>query len=119
MRHRLLAVLLVTGCHAKMISSAAPSTDPNAPVNEGSRLGLVSYKTDGAGFVREKRREHAYKQMHESCGGPYRIVSEGDQVEGGVVVAGEHVAVSKARHVWYIQYACVAAADSAQSVSKP
>jgi hypothetical protein len=45
--------------------------------------------------------------MHDACNGPYRIDREGDQVDGGVVVAGEHLAVATVTHTWYIQFSCV------------
>jgi hypothetical protein len=70
-----------------MVNPAGSSGSRYAPVNEQARAGLVKYLTDGASFVVNKRRESAYKQMYESCGGPYRIVAEGQRVEGGVVVS--------------------------------
>jgi hypothetical protein len=125
-----LALTALTGCTAQMVAPARTNSR-NAPVNEASRLGLVKYSTDGRGFAVKKRRENAYKQMAENCGGPYRIVAEGQQVEGGVVVstttatgdvsvtdpgtqtgAKADVAVSSVTtasdlHYWYIQYECI------------
>lgn len=128
-----LALTALTGCTAQMVAPARTNSR-NAPVNEASRLGLVKYSTDGAGFVVKKRRENAYKQMAENCGGPYRIVVEGQQVEGGVVVttttatttvtrdvsvtdkekqtdartdaAASTVTTASDLHYWYIQYQC-------------
>jgi hypothetical protein len=124
-----LALTALTGCTAQMVAPARTNSR-NAPVNEASRLGLVKYSTDGAGFVVKKRRENAYKQMAENCGGPYRIVVEGQQVEGGVVVstttasrdvtvtdkgketdakadaAATTVTTASDVHFWYIQYQC-------------
>jgi hypothetical protein len=104
----LLPLVLLTACAASMVSSAKPSDSPDAPINERTRTGVVKYLNDGAGFVKSKRREDAYKKMHESCGGPYRIVAEGPKEEGGVVVAtSSETAALLESHFWYIQYACV------------
>jgi hypothetical protein len=124
-----LALTALTGCTAQMVAPARTNSR-NAPVNEASRLGLVKYSTDGAGFVVRRRRENAYKQMAENCGGPYRIVDEGQQVDGGVVVstttttrdvtvtekekqtdaradaATSTVTTASDLHYWYIQYQC-------------
>jgi hypothetical protein len=120
-----LALTALTGCTAQMVAPARTNS-PNAPVNEASRLGLVKYSTDGRGFAVKKRRENAYKQMAENCGGPYRIVVEGQQVEGGVVIStstatrdvtvtdkgtqtasrADAVTTASDVHYWYIQYEC-------------
>lgn len=131
MKVRVLLVLCaLAGCTAQMVSPARSSGSSYAPTNEASRHGLVKYLSDGAGFVVKKRRDNAYKQMSENCGGPYRIVAEGQRVEGGVVVStttasGEATVtdrgkttdikadaqtstetISAAFHYWYIQYEC-------------
>ena len=124
-----LALTALTGCTAQMVAPARTNSR-TPPVNEASRLGLVKYSTDGAGFAVRKRRENAYKKMAENCGGPYRIVVEGQQVEGGVVVttttatsdvtvtdkgketetktdaAASTVTTASDVHYWYIQYQC-------------
>jgi hypothetical protein len=106
-----LALSLTLGlcaCGSKMVAPPGSTTpDPNAPVNEADRPGVVSYLNEGISSVREARRRSAYKRMHDACKGPYRIDREGDQVAGGVVVAGEHLAVATSTHRWYIQFSCV------------
>lgn len=82
------------GCTAQMINPAGSSGSSYAPLNDRDRPGLVKYLTDGAGFIVSQRRESAYKQMFESCGGPYRIIAEGQRVEGGVVVSSTTAAGS-------------------------
>lgn len=87
-----------------------------APVNEASRDGVIKYLNQGLGSIREKRREDAYKQMSQSCGGAYRIDAEGPRAEGGYVTpVGNSAAYSDSQY-WYIQFSCVkAATDSAKS----
>jgi hypothetical protein len=126
----LVVLTALAGCTAQMVTPARSANSRYAPTNESSRHGLVKYLSDGAGFIVKKRREHAYKQMFENCGGPYRIVAEGQRVEGGVVVttttasaeasviakgsrtdvsaSGEANAASTSAdiHFWYIQYEC-------------
>lgn len=126
-----VAILVASGaCSATMVKPAGSAPVPNAPVNEASLPGLVRYSTDGAGFIIKKRRASAYKKMSESCGGPYRITAEGQQVEGGVVVSATDASASASArrtgstvsgtatgsssttsvqastHSWYIQYEC-------------
>ena len=63
------------------------------------------------GSVREARRKDAYRQMSESCGGHYKIDTEGEQVSGGTVVANPIgngvIASAQQTHNWYIQFSCV------------
>ncbi len=94
------------------VGSTTP--DPNAPVNEAERPGVVSYLNEGIGSVRQARRRSAYKKMHNACNGPYRIDREGDQVDGGVVVAAQHVGVLSSTHRWYIQFSCVRDSTAAE-----
>jgi hypothetical protein len=88
---RLLIVSMcgvLAGCGATMVRSARTDS-PYAPTNE-DHGGTVKYLSDGASFVVEGRRKDAYKQMYESCRGPYRIVEEHGASEGsatGVYVA--------------------------------
>jgi hypothetical protein len=96
-----------------MVQSAAPTESPYAPVNEGSRIGVVSYRNEGISAVRKRRREDAYKQMYKSCNGPYRIVAEGPRSDGAKVTTDyDGTAHVSDEQRWYIQYRCGAASDS-------
>jgi hypothetical protein len=77
------------------------------------RTGVVSYDNDDFGFIKKRRREDAYKQMYESCNGPYQIVAEGPKSDGAAVKTGYDgtTRVSEGQR-WYIQYRCGAASDS-------
>jgi len=109
MRSKVLPLTLsLCACTAKMVAPPGSTTpDPNAPVNEANRPGVVSYLNEGISSVRQARRRNAYQKMHDACKGPYRIDREGDHVDGGVVVASGYVAVASSTHRWYIQFSCV------------
>ena len=87
---RLCFAFSLVGCSASMVKSAGESGSAYAPVNERSQAGLVKYLNDGASFIVNRRRESAYKQMFESCRGPYRIVAEGQQAEGNTVITSDN-----------------------------
>jgi hypothetical protein len=103
-----VSLAMLGGCHASMVTPPG-STNPvaNAPVNEASRGGVIKYSNEGAAFVRQKRREDAYKRMSEACGGKYRIDSEGPRVDGGVVLPVGDAAIAATSEAWYIQFSCV------------
>jgi len=106
---KVLALLLgVSACTSKMVTPVGSTDpDPNAPVNEAERPGIVSYLNEGIGSVRAARRRNAYKKMHDACHGPYRIDTEGDRIDGGVVVTSGHVGGLFSSHRVYIQFSCV------------
>lgn len=108
MRYIVLSAFL-SGCAASMVSGPGGSDDLEyAPVNEGQRPGLVKYLNQGADFVIKGRRADAYKQMHDSCNGPYKIDSEGPQSEGQVgVAAASGMFASVGNQYWYIRFSCV------------
>ncbi|WP_434676243.1 hypothetical protein [Pseudomonas sp. D3-10] len=101
-----IAVSGLFGCmSADMVSS--PSTSSGyAPINEGSRSGVVKYLNDGAPYVRKQRRQDAYKQMHEACKGNYRIDAEGANAEGGSVINIGTSSFWAQSNYWYIQFSC-------------
>lgn len=109
MRCATIAVLAaVAGCSASMVQRPGSLvSDPNAPVNEATRPGVIRYLNEGIGAVREKRRADAYAQMRKACAGPYRIDAEGPRMEGAVVVHdGDTSAILESQY-WYIQFSCV------------
>lgn len=60
-------------------------SSPYAPSNERAG-GRIIYKLNGPGFAVRGRREDAYQQMYERCGGDYRILGEQDVGAGSVSV---------------------------------
>ena len=106
----LLSVLVTVGCSASMVSSPGQNTSASkfAPANENSRPGLIKYLNQGAASVISQRREDAYQQMYESCGGKYKIDSEGPRNEGGMAVpmAGGGTAWMESEY-WFISFSCL------------
>lgn len=107
MRWMLLVAAVVSGCGASMVNAPGAGGSAFAPVNEGSRPGVVSYLNQGASFVVKARREDAYKQMFAACHGVYRIDGEGPHESGGVVTSAGNSAYVTAVQYWYIQFSCV------------
>lgn len=99
--------LWVAGCTSAQMVSSPNSGSAYAPVNESSRSGIVKYLNDGADFVRKQRREDAYKQMHDVCGGRYKIDAEGTSAEGGAIVNSGPSSFWMQSNYWYIQFSCL------------
>jgi hypothetical protein len=102
------------GCHAHMVATPGgdPST-PYAPVNERQRGGVIKYRNAGLPGIRRKRRENAYKQMYEACGGTYRIDAEGPRSAGGRIVSDALGGAEVQQYEdWYIQFSCVSPASA-------
>ncbi|MGY3172448.1 hypothetical protein ACVWYU_001825 [Pseudomonas sp. TE12234] len=103
----LLGFLGLAGCTSAQMVSSPNSGSAFAPENESSRSGLVKYLNDGADFVRKQRREDAYKQMHDACGGRYKIDAEGPNAEGGTVINSGAGSFWAQHNYWYIQFSCI------------
>ena len=115
----LVVVLSLTGCSASMVSRPGDrGSSPYAPVNESQRGGVIKYQNMGLQALRDKRREDAYKQMSNACGGRYRIDAEGPRTEGGVVSPVGKSASFATSEYWYIQFSCVHDSALTDSVSK-
>ncbi len=103
------AVLPLTfmGCSATMVSTRGDSKSPYAPANETEHPGgMIKYSNHGADSIIRKRRENAYKQMYDFCGGRYAITSEGPRSEGGSAFpVGDSVAYHEHQY-WYISFDC-------------
>lgn len=109
MRAVVLSALLLSGCAAKMVVD--PGSDLGsryAPVNEGTRPGMIRYLNEGVQAVRKKRRDDAYKKMYNSCDGSYKIISEGSQSSGGAIIPMGAGAIYSDSQYIYIQFECVA-----------
>ena len=103
-----MSSLLLSGCATtQMVSSHKKSNSPYAPINEESTVrGTVRYEI-GSNAAMEKRREEAYKRMHEHCGGPYRIEAEGARAEQTEAFLIGGAMFSEATKAWYIDFQCV------------
>jgi hypothetical protein len=102
------SAILLSGCSADMVvRPGGGSASQYAPVNESSRPGIVKYLNEGAQSVKEARRQDAYKQMHNACGGDYKIVAEGPRAEGSAIVPAGYGAITADSQYLYIQFECV------------
>ncbi|MGE0171844.1 MAG: hypothetical protein AB7T49_03630 [Oligoflexales bacterium] len=107
MKALILLAMICVSCTATMVS---PSTVDSAyaPVNSGTKTGIVKYLNQGADSVIKARREDAYKQMFDNCSGKYKIDAEGPRTEGGYVTAVSSSAATWGDiQYWYIQFSCV------------
>ena len=75
----LAAALVVSACGATMVNAPGKG-GVYAPVNDADRVGVIKFRDDD--LLREKRRQDAYKQMYQACGGKYAIVDEGESIDG-------------------------------------
>lgn len=75
----LAAALAMSACGATMVN-APGHAGAYAPVNDADRTGVIKFRDDD--LLRDKRRQDAYKQMYQSCGGKYAIVDEGESIDG-------------------------------------
>lgn len=111
----LFSLYVVAGCSATVVAppGASMADSVYAPTNQKSRPGVVKYLNQGATPVVNKRRESAYRQMHEACGGSYSILDEGPQSEGGSALPLGNGAIFAQSQYWYIRFACDGGSPSA------
>lgn len=103
-----LGLIALSGCSAGMVvKPGTNSNSPFAPVNEGERPGIVRYLNEGAQFVKEARRNDAYRQMYDACSGKYKILREGPRSEGGVIIPSGNSAIYADSQYIYIEFECV------------
>lgn len=79
---KLLPLTFLVSCAATM--NTAPTVSKYAPKDYKGK-GQVKYLNNGASFIVNSRRENAFKQMHEACGGEYHILNESNQATGGMI----------------------------------
>lgn len=78
---KILPVLLILGsCAASMVQD--PNKTPAYAPKGYRQKGIVKYLNHGADSIIETRRESAFKQMYESCGGEYEITHEAPASSG-------------------------------------
>jgi hypothetical protein len=70
-----LLLLMLCGCAPSIVTMHGQSTDPNAPLSDGSGRGGI------ARYGYSTTRKCAYKEMHESCDGPYKVTNEEARIE--------------------------------------
>jgi hypothetical protein len=102
-----IALAGIGGCMSAEMVSSPNSGSAYAPVNEGARSGVVKYLNDGAAYVRDQRREDAYKQMYTACNGHYKILAESSNPEGGAAFTSGSTSYWAQSNYWYIQFGCI------------
>lgn len=90
----LILAALAIGCTSAVMMETRGESE-YAPVNERSG-GQVKYLASGLESLVRARREDAYHQMYERCGGKYRIVAEWEGSGGTVSSAQAHAVGSSA-----------------------
>ena len=104
----IITISFLFGCSASSVVKPGNSQHSKyAPQNESDRTGVIKYLNQGATFVRNSRREDAYKQMHSECGGRYNIVNEGIRAEGGAIIPIGNSAIYADSQYVYIEYKCL------------
>lgn len=78
---------------------------PYAPTNEING-GVVSYLNQGAKSVIDSRRKDAYKKMHDSCKGPYKIIEEGEHLTEGLAMPVGNSTMYGQVQEWKIKFEC-------------
>jgi hypothetical protein len=79
-----VVVIFLSGCtSADILRKPGEVTQQSkySPENEkkaDDSIGVMRYLNEGAPFVREARREDAYKKMYNLCNGKYELADETD-----------------------------------------
>jgi len=98
--------LLVSGCANLEVSPGKKSNLKNAPLNETSRAGIVSYSKNA--IDEDDERQEAYNTMAESCQGSYKILNEELKRGNGDYIGDKgDLAMGLNEDRVYIRFACV------------
>jgi len=100
-----ILALLVSGCAELEVSPGKHSNLKNAPINENSRAGIVSYSKDA--IDEDDERQEAYDTMAESCNGAYKILSEDLKRGNGDFLTDKDYALGLSDDRVYIRFECV------------
>ena len=100
-----ILTLLILGCVNLEVSPGKQSNLRNAPINELSRAGIVSYSKEV--FIEENERQDAYDTMAESCNGAYRILNEEIKRGAGNYITDEDYVLGLDEDRVYISFICV------------
>ncbi|WP_199611550.1 hypothetical protein [Flocculibacter collagenilyticus] len=110
-------VALLAGCTSADVlrhPGEVAKTSKYAPQNERkteNNIGVMRYLNEGASFVREARREDAYKKMFTMCEGKYDIIAETDSETTPITYTSEtntgFVSQTVSSSYRYIHFKCV------------
>ena len=101
----LMGVLLLSGCAELEVSPGKQNEFKNAPVNEGSRAGIVSYSKEA--FDQDDERQEAYDEMAKSCHGAYTILKEEVKKGNGDYLNDKDVLIGLDDTRVYITFKCI------------
>ncbi|WP_408096475.1 hypothetical protein ACJVC5_15655 [Peredibacter sp. HCB2-198] len=101
-----LILVILMGCSASHVTK--PKVPEHAPENYRP-VGMVKYLNEGLSYVREQRREDAFKEMSEACNGKYKVLEEGERPDNFTLStynpAVKSIDTYKSNY-WYISYSC-------------
>ena len=97
--------LILSGCAEMEVAPGQQYHFNNAPVNESSRAGIVSYSKEA---IDEKdERQEAYDEMAKSCHGAYKILKEEVKKGNGDYLNDRELVIGLDDTRVYITFACV------------
>lgn len=102
------ACAAIAGCAtttAEMVSR--PQTGAYAPT-AGPDFGLIRFLADGSAADQDARQQDAYRQMHDACGGHYRVLGKGSRSQLNLSAAGPwgHRGMASSENYVYIKFVC-------------
>lgn len=103
-----MACAVLAGCAtttAEMVST--PQTGTYAPT-AGRDFGLVRYLADGSQADLDARQQDAYRQMHDVCGGHYRVLGKGSRSQLNLSPAGPRGlrTMASSENYVYVKFVC-------------
>ncbi len=97
--------LLLFGCAELEVSPGRQSHLKNAPINESSRAGIVSYSKEAVD--EDAERQDAYDEMAKSCHGSYKILKEEVKKGNGDYLGDKELIIGLDDTRIYITFKCV------------
>jgi hypothetical protein len=102
---RILIILSLLASCATSTIVTKPTKPKHAPKGYVP-VGVARYLNQGADSIIEKRREHAFKSMSDSCKGDYEILREGEKKGNSWVDNSAGYTAIKSKRYWYIEFKC-------------
>jgi len=97
--------LILSGCAEMEVSPGKRNLLNNAPINESSRAGIVSYSKEV--FDEDDERQEAYNTMAQSCHGAYKILKEEVKRGAGDYLTDKDYVLGLDEDRVYIHFVCV------------
>ena len=97
--------LIFSGCAEVEVAPGKQSHLNNAPINESSRAGIVSYSKEA--INEEEERQDAYNEMAKSCNGAYKILKEEVKKGNGDYLDDKELVIGLDDTRVYITFKCI------------